>query len=314
MGAKFEGRVVAITGAGRGIGREMALLFAAEGAKVVVNDLGGAPVGGGADGSVAQSVVDEIKSAGGEAVAETSSIASMEGGKALVDKAVESFGRLDFLINNAGIVRPKPLIEMTEEDFDIVLAVNLKGYFATIKAGLEHIIKAKGAIVNMSSPSGWGHWGMTNYSAAKEAVVGLTRALAREVGEHGVRVNAIRPLAVGSTMDIPSIHRTVSESERLGIPLLSSQHMPWNGVLPEPRSVAALAGWLCTDHASAFSGREFYMAGSQISLVADPELTRTHFNKEGWSFEALCEPEIVRGLTFNQHNLFAPRKDSAKAE
>ncbi|HEY6870444.1 MAG TPA: SDR family NAD(P)-dependent oxidoreductase [Novosphingobium sp.] len=307
MTQMFEGKVVAITGAGRGIGREMALLFARYGAQVVVNDLGGGPVGGGADGSIAQAVVDEIAAAGGEAVAETSSIASMAGGQALVDKAIASFGRLDFLINNAGIVRPSPIREMTEEDFDIVLAVNLKGYFATIKAAVEHIIKARGAIVNFSSPSGWGHWGMVNYGAAKEAVVGMTRALAREMGEHGVRVNAVRPVAAGSAMDIPAIHRTLQESERLGLPLLSNQHLPWNGVMPQPGNVAALATWLCTDYASVFSGREFYIAGSEVAIVAEPDLTRAHFNTAGWSFEALCEPEIVRGLTYNQHNLYAPK-------
>ncbi|MEO7134476.1 MAG: SDR family NAD(P)-dependent oxidoreductase, partial [Vicinamibacterales bacterium] len=127
----FNDRVAVITGAGRGIGRETALLMAREGARVVVNDLGGGPQGGGADASFAQQVVDEITAAGGEALAETSSVSSMAGGRAVVDCAIDTFGRLDFLINNAGIIRPKRITEMTEEDFDIVLAVNLKGYFAT---------------------------------------------------------------------------------------------------------------------------------------------------------------------------------------
>lgn len=304
MSGEFDGKVVVITGAGRGIGRETALLFAAQGAKVVVNDLGGGPQGGGGNGSVAQTVVDEIRAKGGEAVAETSSVSSMAGGKAVVEAALDSFGRLDFLVNNAGIVRPKPLIEMTEEDFDIVLAVNLKGYFATIKAGLPHIIETRGAIVNYSSPSGWGHWGMTNYSAAKEAVNGLTRSLAREVGEHGVRVNAIRPMAAGSSMNIPEIGRTIEESQRLGIPMLSSQFLPWNGVMPQLEHVAAMAAWLCTSHAAGFSGREFFIAGSQVALVQEPELTRNHFNAQGWSFEALCQPDVVLGLTYGQPNPF----------
>ncbi|KTR82642.1 hypothetical protein NS277_12650 [Novosphingobium barchaimii] len=307
MDRHFEGRVVAITGSGRGIGRETALLFARQGAKVVVNDLGGAPIGGGADQSIAQTVVDEIRAMGGEAVAETSNMSTMEGGRNLVGVALDSFGRLDFLINNAGIIRPAPLLEMTEEDFDIVIAVNLKGYFATIKAALEHIIKSRGAIVNYSSPSGWGHWGMTNYSAAKEGVTGLTRSLAREVGEYGVRVNAVRPIAAGSTMDIPAIRRTLEESARLDVPLNSMQRLPWNNVMPELRNPAAVAAWLCTDHASVFSGREFYIAGSQVAIVADPELTRDHFNANGWSFEDLCNEEIVHGLTYNQHNAFAPK-------
>jgi len=307
MAGMFEGKVVVITGAGRGIGRETALLFAQQGASVVVNDLGGGPQGGGGDGSVAQGVVDEIKALGGEAVAETSSISSMEGGSAVVQKAIDAFGRLDFLINNAGIIRPKPVSEMTEQDFDIVLAVNLKGYFATIKAGLEHIVGTKGAIVNYSSGSGWGHWGMANYGAAKEGVVGMTRALARELGEYGVRVNALRPLALGSSMAIPEIHRTVVESERLGVPLLSEQFLPWNNVPPQPANVAAVAAWLCTDHASVFSGREFYISGAHLALVKEPDLTRSHFHPDGWSFDALCTPEVVRGLTYNQHNPYPPK-------
>src|SRR3546814_16734256 len=127
---RFDGRVAVITGAGRGIGRETALLMAREGAKVVVNDLGGGPQGGGADASFAQQVVDEIVSAGGEAVAETSSVASMAGGQAVVDCAIKTFGRLDYLINNAGIIRPRRIPALSAEDFDIVLAVHLKGYFA----------------------------------------------------------------------------------------------------------------------------------------------------------------------------------------
>lgn len=304
MSGEFEGKVVAITGAGRGIGRETALLFAAQGAKVVVNDLGGGPQGGGSSQSVAQSVVDEIHALGGEAVAETSSVASMAGGKAVVDAAMDSFGRLDFLINNAGIIRPKPVLEMTEEDFDIVLAVNLKGYFATIKAGLQHIIDAKGAIVNYSSPSGWGHWGMTNYSAAKEAVNGLTRSLAREVGEFGVRVNAIRPVAAGSAMDIPEVRRTGEESARLGIPMLSNQYLSFHGVMPKLENVAAVAAWLCTRHTAAFSGREFFIAGGHLALVEEPELSRDHFNAQGWTFDALCQPELVSALSYSQPNPF----------
>ena len=123
---QFEGRVAIITGAGRGIGRETALLMAREGAQIVVNDLGGGPQGGGSDASFAQQVVDEIKAAGGNAVAETSSVSDMAGGKAVVDCAMDNFGRVDFLINNAGIIRPKRLTDMSEADFDIVVAVNFK--------------------------------------------------------------------------------------------------------------------------------------------------------------------------------------------
>ena len=145
---------------------------------------------------------------------------------------------------------------------------------------------------------------MTNYSAAKEAVNGLTRSLAREVGEFGVRVNAIRPVAVGSAMDIPEVRRTGEESARLGIPMLSNQYLPFHGVMPKLENVAAVAAWLCTRHTAAFSGREFYIAGGHLALVEEPELTRDHFNAQGWTFDALCQPELMTALAHNQPNPF----------
>ena len=304
MANRFAGKAVVITGAGRGIGREMALLFAREGAGVVVNDLGGAPVGTGSDTSVAQAVVNDIKQAGGVAVAETSSVATMAGGKAVVDAAILNFGRLDFLINNAGIARPAPILEMTEEDFDLVIAVHLKGYFATIKHAAPHLIKQGGAIVTCSSPGGFGQWGMANYSAAKEGVAGLTRTVAKELGEYGVRVNALRPIAWGTNMDIPAIHRTVAESIRLGIPLMGNQHIPFLKPDPLPQHVAAAAAWLCADESAPLSGRELYISGGHVALVQEPELIRSHFNVDGWTLESLCAPEVVANLTYDQHNRY----------
>ena len=173
---QFRDKVAVITGAGRGIGRETAQLLASQGVKVVVNDLGGGPQGGGADPAVAEAVVAEILAAGGTAVAETSSVTTMAGGKAVVECAMDHFGRLDFLINNAGIIRPRRITDMSEDDFDMVLAVNLKGYFAMVRAGADYLKRQGGAIVSLSSPSGFGHLGMVNYSAAKEGVVGMTRS------------------------------------------------------------------------------------------------------------------------------------------
>ena len=303
---RFEGKVAIVTGAGRGIGRETALMLASQGARVVVNDLGGGPRGGDAgDTSVAQAVVDEIKAAGGEAVAEGSSVSSMAGGKAVVEAAMDAFGRVDFLINNAGIIRPKRLTEMTEEDFDLVLAVNLKGYFATMRHAAPYLIKQGGAIVNYSSPSGFGHFGMANYSAAKEGVVGLTRSAARDLGEYGVRCNAIRPVAGGSAMAIPEVYETIRYSvEELQIPYISNQWLDSGGIEARSADVAAVAVWLCTDESAPLNGKEIYINGGQIALVQEPELVRSRFNPQGWDLESLCNPATVAALTFDQRNRF----------
>ena len=306
---QFEGKVAVITGAGRGIGRDTALLMAAEGAKIVVNDLGGGPQGGGGDASFAQQVVDDIQAAGGTAIAETSSVASMAGGTAVVECALDHFGRLDFVINNAGIIRPRLITEMSEEDFDTIIAVNLKGYFATIRAGAAHLKKQGGAIVNLSSPSGFGHLGMANYSAAKEGVVGLTRSVARELGEFGVRCNAVRPISQASTMAIPEVFETITyQIENLGIPHLSNQWLSPNGEVPEPHSVAAVLAWLCSPLSENINGREVYICGNQIALVQEPELIRTQFRAGGWTWEGLCDPAVTRALTYDVRNRYTGRK------
>jgi len=306
MTRRFEGKVAIVTGAGRGIGRETALLFAQQGAKVVVNDLGGGPRGGDSgDVSIAQSVVDQIKAAGGEAVAETSSIASMEGGKALAEAAMDAFGRIDFLVNNAGIIRPRRVWEMSEADWDIVVNVNLKGYFATVRHAAPHLMKQGGAIVSFSSPSGLGHLGMSNYAAAKEGVVGFTRAIARELGEHGVRCNVVRPISGGSAMQIPEVYETITYTlEKLGLPPISNQWLTSGGVEGQPEHVAAAVVWLCADESAAINGREIYIHGAQISLVQEPELIRSQFRAGGWTFDGLCSPPVVAGLTGGQSNRY----------
>ncbi len=202
MGA-LDGRVAIITGAGRGIGREHALLFAAEGAKVVVNDLGGAVDGTGDDRSPAQQVVDEIQAMGGEAVANGDDVADWEGGQRLVNTAVETFGDLHVLVNNAGILRDRVLVNMTEEEWDAVIDVHLKGHFVPTrwaaaywreqsKAGKE----VKANIVNTSSTSGLlGNPGQTNYGAAKAGIAAFTVICAQELARYGVALNAIAPAA-----------------------------------------------------------------------------------------------------------------------
>ena len=206
MGRLLEGRVAVITGGGRGIGREHALLFAAEGAKVVVNDLGGATDGGAAAEAgltAAQSVADEIVAMGGEAVANTDSVTDWEGSKRIVDTAVEAFGDLHVVVNNAGILRDRMLVSMSEEEFDAVVAVHLKGTFNVTrwaagfwreqtKAGID----GDRAIVNTSSGAGLhGNTGQTNYAAAKAGIAAMTIVNSLELKRYGVRANCIAPIA-----------------------------------------------------------------------------------------------------------------------
>src|SRR6202451_1983049 len=204
MGNTLEGRVCAITGAGNGIGREHALLFASEGANVVVNDLGGAGDGTGADASAAQKVVDEIKAAGGEAVAHADDISTWDGGRSLVQTAVEAFGQLDALVNNAGILRDAFIGSMSEDQWDGVINVHLKGHFVPLRHAVDHWKarskageEVRGAVVNTASASGTflPNPGQVNYGAAKAGIAAMTLVAAAELGRYGVRVNGIAPLA-----------------------------------------------------------------------------------------------------------------------
>ena len=289
---RLEGKIAIVTGAGRNIGRAEALLLAAQGAKVVVNDLGGGPYGTEAgDQSLAETVAREICDAGGEAVAETSSISSMEGGAAVVQKAIDAFGRIDILVNNAGIVRPNRIDRMTDQDWELCMNVSLKGSFATIRAAAPHMIAQKsGVIVNTGSPSGFGHWGMANYAAAKEGLMGLTRSVARDLGEFGVRCNLIRPVSHITGTFTPEIGETIAEAERLGIPLLWNRRMSTPRMTALPEHVAALSVWLCTDAAAHVTGRDFFIQGDEVALLPEPEAIRTMFNPSGWTIDAFDEP------------------------
>jgi NAD(P)-dependent dehydrogenase (short-subunit alcohol dehydrogenase family) len=200
----LEGRVAVITGAGRGIGREHALLFAREGAKVVVNDLGGANDGSGADAGPAQQVVEEIRAAGGEAVANTDDVASWDGAAALIAETVGEYGRVDVVVNNAGILRDAFMASISEAEWDAVIAVHLKGHAAVLHHAAAHWKERSkageevdGAVINTASASGVTvpNAGQANYGAAKAAIAALTLVAASELERYGVRVNAIAPIA-----------------------------------------------------------------------------------------------------------------------
>lgn len=194
----FEGRVVVITGAGGGLGRQHALMFAKRGARVVVNDLGGSVDGSGNSAGPAQMVVDEITAAGGEAVADTNSVASPEGGAAIIATAIEAFGQIDVVVNNAGILRDKSFANMTPDLLDPVVDVHLKGAFNVTRAAWPHMKEANyGRIVCTSSAAGiFGNFGQTNYGAAKMGLVGFTNVLAVEGARNNIKANSIAPLAL----------------------------------------------------------------------------------------------------------------------
>ena len=193
----FEGRVAIITGAGGGLGRQHALLLASRGAQIVVNDLGGAVDGTGSSAGPAQTVVEEIEALGGAAVADTNSVASPEGAEAMVKTALDAFGRVDIVINNAGILRDKSFANMTQDLWDAVIAVHLTGAFNVTRAAWPHLREQSyGRVVSTSSAAGiFGNFGQANYGAAKMGLVGLTRVWAQEGAKYNIKANAIAPVA-----------------------------------------------------------------------------------------------------------------------
>jgi NAD(P)-dependent dehydrogenase (short-subunit alcohol dehydrogenase family) len=201
-GLTFDGDVIVVTGAGGGMGRHHALELSARGARVIVNDLGGHPFGGGSDASLAGTVVDEIRAAGGEAVANTESVASADGAASLTEQAMDEWGRLDAVVANAAILRDRPFDEMTLEDFDDVIDVNLRGVMRVLHPAYK-VMKAAGGgrfVVVTSSSGMMGAHAQTNYAAAKSGLLGLTRSLALEGEPHGVKANLLAPGALGTRM------------------------------------------------------------------------------------------------------------------
>ena len=254
-----DGRVAIVTGGGRGIGRAYCLMLAAHGAKVVVNDLGVGRDGDGADQAPAHQVVAEIKAAGGEAIANDADVSDWEQSKAMIDQAVETFGKLDVLINNAGILRDRMLINMTEAEWDAVIKVHLKGTFAPAHHASVYWrerYRATGAVVNArlintSSVSGiYGNIGQSNYGAAKMGIAAFTIIASRELRRYGVTVNAIAPGAL------------TRMTEDLGGPVTEERRQTM-----DPAWVAPIAVWLASEESSEISGRVFEASGSILGVA-----------------------------------------------
>jgi len=279
MGA-LDGRVAIITGAGRGIVREHALLFAHEGAKVVVNDLGGAMDGTGDDRTPAEQVVDEIKAMGGEAVANADNVAEWEGAQRLINSAVEAFGDLHVLVNNAGILRDRVIVNMTEEEWDAVIHVHLKGHFAPTrwaaaywreqsKAGKE----VKASIINTSSTSGLlGNPGQANYGAAKAGIGAFTVIAAQELIRYGVRTNAIAPAArtrlTEATPGLGDVVQPPKEPDAFDV---------W-----DPANISPLVAYLATENCPA-NGKVFFVQGGKVQNFQPWTLTDSIERNDRWT-------------------------------
>ncbi len=284
MGA-LDGRVAIITGAGRGIGREHALLFAAEGARVVVNDLGGSLDGGASSASPAEEVAAEIRAMGGEAVANHDNVADWEGGQRLVQSAIDAFGDLHVLVNNAGILRDRVLVNLSESDWDAVINVHLKGHFVpTRHAAAYWRERAKAgqpvaaSVINTSSTSGLlGNVGQSNYGAAKAGIAAFTVIIAEELGRYGVRVNAIAPAArTRMTESTPGLADYVVR------PSDPAVFDAW-----DPANVSPLVATLAMEECTA-TGRVFFVQGGTVRLFQNWTMTSTLERDERWSVAELA--------------------------
>jgi NAD(P)-dependent dehydrogenase (short-subunit alcohol dehydrogenase family) len=275
----LDGKVAAITGAGRGIGRAEALLLASEGAKVVVNDLGGAVSGEGSDQRPAQQVVDEIVAAGGQAVANYDDIATWDGGQRFVQQAIDTYGGLDVLVNNAGILRDRMSFSMEEDDWDAVIKVHLKGHFVPSRFAAAYWrdksketgqpVNAK--IVNTASESGlYGNAGQLNYAAAKAGIASMTIVLARELERYGVRANAIAPVAATRLTE-----NVLPDDDQLKQQL-------------DPANVAAVVGWLASDLSDGVTGQLVKVQGGLCQIVQGWRPISQVTSEKPWTVEEIA--------------------------
>jgi NAD(P)-dependent dehydrogenase (short-subunit alcohol dehydrogenase family) len=285
MGA-LEGRVAIITGAGRGIGREHALLFAAEGAKVVVNDLGGANDGSGSDLTPAQQVVEEIKDMGGEAVVNGDNVADWSGAQRLINSAIEAFGDLDILVNNAGILRDRVLVNMSEEEWDSVIAVHLKGHFAPTRWAAAYwreqtkagITKPRN-IVHTSSTSGlFSNPGQSNYGAAKSGIATFNQIVAKELVRYSVVSNCIAPGArTRLTLATPGLE------DMIAAPKDSGAFDVW-----DPANISPLVAYLSTAECP-FTGETFFVQGGNVTKFESWALGQKVEQNDRWTVAGLAD-------------------------
>src|SRR6266404_2254174 len=279
MAKRLEGRAAVVTGAGRGIGRAIAELLAAEGAAVVVNDLGSEVDGRGASRRVADEVVEAIRARGGRAVANADSVADFAAAERIVETAVREFGSVDIVVNNAGILRDRMIFNMTEEEWDAVINTHLKGTFAVTRAAVPHMREKKwGRLVNMTSTSGLvGNVGQANYAAAKLGIVGLTKVTALDMARYNVTANCISPFAW--TRMIGTIP-TETEAQKTRVDKIKKMG---------PEHIAPVAVFLASEAAKEVSGQIFGVRGKEIMLFGHMRPIRNIHHDQGWTPERLAE-------------------------
>jgi NAD(P)-dependent dehydrogenase (short-subunit alcohol dehydrogenase family) len=296
----LRGKVAVVTGAARGVGREIAMLMAKHGARVVVNDYGGSEAGLGADRKPADEVVDEIRRAGGEAAANYDSVATMAGGQAIIKTATDSFGRVDIVVNNAGILRDRMIFNMSEEEWDAVINTHLKGTFAVTRAAAPLMREQKwGRFINMTSTSGLiGNVGQANYAAAKLGIFGLTKVTALDMARYNVTANCISPFAW--TRMIGTIP-TETEAQKARVEKIKKL---------SPAHIAPVAAFLASDAAKDVTGQVFGVRGKEIMLFGHERPVMRVHDDAGWTVERLIEmfpgtlqhhmvPLVTSGQYFN---------------
>ena len=282
--SSLKDKVAIITGAGRGIGKESALFLAKEGAKVLVNDLGANPDGSGED-KIADEVVEEITSLGGEALANYESVDSYEGGKNIFESALNEFGAVDILVNNAGILRDKTLFNMDESDWDAIMAVHLKGHFNCTQPFVRYIRETNRLnckIINMSSVSGLiGNFGQTNYGAAKAGIAGFSRSLSMEMAKYKCSVNTISPgAATRLTIDLmKAAGREVDEND-------------WK---QGPQQIAPVIAWLSSEEANEVTNQIFHISQGNVGIMQQPAVIKSIKSDDIWDLDKLnmVMPDLV---------------------
>ncbi|MDN7177001.1 SDR family oxidoreductase [Caballeronia sp. SEWSISQ10-4 2] len=288
----MDGKVVVVTGAGGGIGRDIALLMARQGAKVLINDVGASLAGEGHSAGPAQQVVEEIHAFGAEATANSDNVADLAGATRIVEQAVDTFGRIDCVVNNAGILRDRFFHKMSEEDWDAVLKVHLYGSFYVSRAAADRFKEqGSGSFVHMTSTSGLiGNLAQANYSAAKLGIAGLSKSIALDLQKFGVRSNCISPFAWSRMINSIKVDSPEQEARVEKIKQMT------------PAKIAPLAVYLCSDAAQAVNGQIFAVRNNEIFVMSQPRPVRSVHRSEGWTPQSIAE-HAMPALRSSFHSL-----------